>query len=74
MPKITTPAGMPDGNPLVVVSAQEVANWMRQLADDAGLSDRESCVIQVTDSDGRTTLGSPTLVFMVSNIPNSRKA
>lgn len=72
--RIERPAGIPDGNPLIVVGPQEVADWLRSLADAAGFADRASCVVQVKDSDGNVTLGSPELVLMVSNIANSRKS
>lgn len=70
--RVEKPAGQPDGNPLIVVGPQEIADWLRKIADDAGFADRASCVVQCRDSEGRLTLGPPDLVLMVSNIPNSR--
>lgn len=64
-------------NPLIVVTPEETAMWLRQLADDLGYSDRASAHIQVavTDAFGERRIlnGAPELVLMVSNIPNSRE-
>lgn len=64
-------------NPLIVVSADEVAAWLRTKADEAGFADRSMGAIQISVvfpfADGTTFHGEcPSLVAMVSNIPNSR--
>lgn len=64
-------------NPLIVISPDQVAAWLRAVADAAGYSDRGSCAIQVKIAHklGDTIcLGSPELVLMVSNIMGSRTA
>jgi hypothetical protein len=73
---MTKPVIVDNGsNPLIVVSAEDVAAWLSSLADEAGYSDRSRCAIQtkIVGADGEViSLGSPDLVLMVSNIPNSR--
>lgn len=66
-------------NPLLIVSSEEVTAWLRSLADAHGLADRESCAVQLAVRDlpgGQEDvilLAAPELVFMVSNVPNSRQ-
>lgn len=64
-------------NPLIVISADEVAAWLRAKADEAGFSDRAMNAVQINVTfpftEGAVYHGEcPSLVAMVSNIPNSR--
>jgi len=63
-------------NPLIEVSGEEFVAWLREKADQLGLSDRATCGVQLsfTGTDGTVTHHwvVPEIVFMVSNIPNSR--
>ena len=78
MARIEYPGGNTSANPLVVVEPDEVVEWLRKLADDLGLADRESSVVQAdfphaTDKPQPEHIWSPPrLTFMVSGIPNSR--
>ena len=65
-------------NPLIIVSPERVMEWLRSLADEAGYADRASSIVQIgverEFTNGATTHWEvPELVFMVSNIPNSRE-
>lgn len=60
-------------NPLIVVSKEEVAHWLRQLADEAGFSDRETCAYQTKINQADFCWDTPELIIMVSNIANSRQ-
>lgn len=65
-------------NPLLIISAAEVATWLRTKADEAGFADRELCSVQITveqpfTGGWRYHHECPVLVAMVSNIKNSRK-
>lgn len=62
-------------NPLVVVSPDEVIEWLRQKADEAGFADRESCAVQAAFREGEKPVVvhmPPELTIMVSNIKGSR--
>lgn len=64
-------------NPLIIISPEEVAAWLRQKADEAGYSDRETCAVQINVEhpfgNGLTHhLECPSLVLMVSNVSGSR--
>ncbi len=77
MPEVKRPMGNPDGNPLIVVSSDEVIAWLRKLADEAGFADRATCAFQLSVThpfvEGATFHHeAPQLLIMVSNIPNSR--
>lgn len=66
-------------NPLIIISSEEVATWLRERADAAGYSDRAISAIQLSVEqpfgNGRTShYEVPTLTVMVSNIRNSRIA
>lgn len=79
MARIEYPGGDTKANPLVVVDSDEVVAWLRGLADNLGLADRASSVVQVdfplaTEKPRPEHIWSPPrLTFMVSNIPNSRQ-
>ena len=77
MPRVLGPAEGRTSNPLVTVSAQEVQDWLRKLADDAGFADRETCAFQLNVETkfyaDRYHHEAPELTIMVSNIPNSRQ-
>lgn len=65
-------------NPLIIVSPDEVLAWLRSKADEAGYADRELGAVQIDVkhpfSGGITYHHEvPSLVIMVSNIPNSRE-
>lgn len=65
-------------NPLIVVHPNQVLSWLRSLADKSGYTDRESCAIQIVVEQPfgegmKVHCESPKLIFMVSNIPNSRQ-
>jgi hypothetical protein len=78
MARIEYPGGNASANPLIVVEPDEVMSWLRTLADDLGLGDRELSVVQVgfplaTEKPTPERVWSPPrITFMVSNIPNSR--
>jgi hypothetical protein len=64
-------------NPVIIISADEVAAWLRTKADEAGFADRSMCAVQVTVEHpfvgGTNYHGEcPKLVVMVSNIRDSR--
>lgn len=64
------------GNPLIVLSADDVQTWIREKVKEAGYSDRQLCAIQIAVKEpfvgGKTYhLETPELVVMVSNIRNS---
>lgn len=63
-------------NPLITVSPDEVAAWLRQKADEAGYADRASCAVQAAYRERNEPLcigyEPPELTLMVSNIKNSR--
>lgn len=75
----STPSVIDDGhNPMIVVSQQQVMDWLRTLADEAGYADRETCAFQTafeaingSQRDFRNDV--PELLIMVSNVKNSRK-
>lgn len=76
--KVERPFGVPNGNPLIIVEPDEVKAWLRQMADNMGFADRETCAFQITVThpfEGGTTYHheAPELLIMVSGIPNSRK-
>jgi len=65
-------------NPMIVVSRDEVLEFLRAKADEAGFADRESCAVQITveyefGAGLKYHHEVPELLIMVSNIPNSRK-
>jgi hypothetical protein len=64
-------------NPLVIVSADQVKKWLREIADAAGYGDRATCAFQLnveTDFyEKNYHAEAPSLTIMVSNIPNSRQ-
>lgn len=85
---MTNPKILDDGkrNPLIIVSPDQVAAWLRSLADKAGYADRESSAVQISiklgshsvvlnpDDQGEAHLnGVPELVLMVSNVPGGRQ-
>lgn len=64
-------------NPLLIISAEEVREWLRSKADAAGYGDRAVCAVQITVEHpftGGATFHHecPALVVMVSNIERSR--
>lgn len=64
-------------NPVIIISAEEVAAWLRTKADEAGFPDRAMCAVQVTVEHpfvgGTNYHGEcPKLVVMVSNIKGDR--
>lgn len=65
-------------NPLLVVSPEEVTAWLRSLADAHGFSDRAGHAVQTAvrglpgGQQDVCLLAAPELVYMVSNIPQSR--
>ena len=66
-------------NPLIIISAKEVHDWLRQKADEAGYADRETCAVQLNTEFpmvGDATFHSecPSLVIMVSNIKGSKSS
>ena len=65
------------GNPLIIISPDEVVAWLRERVDAAGYADRELCAVQITVKqpfDGGKTYHheAPELIAMVSNIKDSR--
>lgn len=65
-------------NPLIVISADEVAAWLRSKADEAGFGDRAMCAIQINveypfQGDTKFHGECPQLVVMVSNIKGDRR-
>lgn len=78
MARIEYPGGNASANPIVVVEPDEVTAWLRSLADELGLKDRATSVVQVdfplaTDKPTPEYIWSPPrLILMVSGIPNSR--
>lgn len=64
-------------NPLVIVSADQVKIWLREIADAAGFADRETCAFQLNVPENfhadNYHHDAPDLLIMVSNIPNSRQ-
>ena len=75
MPSVTYP--VPGGSPLIVVSEQEVREWLRGLADAAGFDDRSTQAFQLSVQTkfyaDNFHHEAPELCIMVSNIPGSRK-
>ena len=78
MARIEYPGGNKTMNPLVVVEPDEVTEWLRGLADLLGLGDRAGSAVQVdfplatTKPEPEHIHSPPRLVFMLSNMPNSR--
>jgi hypothetical protein len=74
VPHVTYP--VPGGNPLIVVSEQEVREWLRGLADAAGFSDRATHAFQLSVTTEfyapKYHHEAPQLCIMVSGIPGSR--
>jgi hypothetical protein len=65
-------------NPIIIMEQQDVLDWLRAKADQAGYSDRTGSSVQITVktpfSEGTLHhLDVPELVYMVSNIPQSRE-
>jgi hypothetical protein len=67
------------GNPLIKVSRDEVAGWLRQIVDGLGYGDRRISTIQI-NVEHEFVAGKnyhwecPELIVMVSNIPDSPPA
>ena len=64
---------------MIVVDADQVLIWLMSLADKAGYSDRAAAGVQIVVEQpfgADTTVHSeiPSLTFMLSNIPGSRKS
>lgn len=63
-------------NPLIIISPDEVMEWLRQKADEAGYADRETMAVQgAFRGRGDPTLfrwEPPELTIMVSNIKGGR--
>ncbi len=69
-------------NPRIKVMPDEVAAWLRTVADAHGFNDREAVAVQVAwdemsgeapgDYHREVRLTVPELIIMVSNVPNSR--
>lgn len=64
-------------NPLIVVSPEQVSDWLIAIGDAAGYSDRSATAVQIKVKsildEEFIRLGVPQLVLMVSNVPNSRR-
>lgn len=63
-------------NPVIYLTPDEVATWLRSVADAHGYTDREAIGIQFGWTDAETgrqvLLDVPDLAVMVSNVPGSR--
>jgi hypothetical protein len=62
-------------NPLIEIPEDVLLDWFRSIADARGFSDRGLNAVQVTldSKPGQFFNDVPRVVFMVSNIPNSRE-
>ena len=65
-------------NPMIVMEPDDILEWLRERADEAGYADRESSAVQFQFTDPQTgeeilRNDLPEIVFMVSNIANSRE-
>lgn len=64
-------------NPVIIISREQVMQWIRKVCDDAGYADRELSWVQLS-VEHEFAFGTsyhhecPKLLAMVSNIPNSR--
>lgn len=62
-------------NPIIIISHDEIAEWLRQKADEAGYADRALCAVQTSLENGTMLMnGISGLTLMVSNIKGSRDA
>lgn len=60
-------------NPVIVISADEFMDWVRQKADEAGYADRQLCLVQASiEGDDMLLQGPIQIAAMVSNIKDSR--
>jgi hypothetical protein len=65
-------------NPIIIMEQQDILDWLRSKADEAGYSDRTGNAVQITvktpfSGGTRHHMDVPELVYMVSNIPNDRE-